>query len=129
MNLIFGLQLAMARIGSTVNMNVMQPLYQHCQDVIGMSPGAHTLGMALLIAASTTVFSFICGAVLGALDYRAERMQSRYEEVNEEDEEEKKIQLKDILHFPLQFWLVTLICVLFYSTSMLLLLILFILLY
>ena len=110
----------MARIGSTVNMNVMQPLYNYCEESIGMSPGAHTLGMALLIAAATTVFSFICGAVLGALDYRAERIRSRYDAINEneEDEEEKKIQLTDVLQFPLQFWLVTLICVLFYSTSL-----------
>ena len=60
----------MARIGSTVNMNVMQPLYKHCEEIIGMSPGPHTLGMALLIAASTTVYSFVCGAILGGLDHR-----------------------------------------------------------
>ena len=52
LNLVFGLQLAMARIGSTVNMNVMVPLYNKCQEFMTLGP--HTLGMALLIAASTT---------------------------------------------------------------------------
>ena len=114
MNLIFGLQLAMARIGSTVNMNVMQPLYKHCESF--MSLGPHTLGMALLIAASTTVYSFICGAVLGFMDKRAEKINKRERgAVNETEDEEAKIQLTDILHFPIQFWLVTLICVLYYS--------------
>ena len=42
----------MARIGSTVNMNVMVPLYNKCQEFMTLGP--HTLGMALLIAASTT---------------------------------------------------------------------------
>jgi len=114
LNLIFGLQLAMARIGSTVNMNVMQPLYKHCESF--MSLGPHTLGMALLIAASTTVYSFICGAVLGFMDKRAEKINKRERgAVNETEDEEAKIQLTDILHFPIQFWLVTLICVLYYS--------------
>ena len=47
LNLVFGLQLSMARIGSTVNMNVMVPIY----DAVGkfMTPGHRTLGMALLV--------------------------------------------------------------------------------
>ena len=66
MNLVFGLQLAMARIGSTVNMNVMVPLYNKCQEFMTLGP--HTLGMALLIAASTTVYSFLCST--GRLEKR-----------------------------------------------------------
>ena len=95
MNLIFGLQLAMARIGSTVNMNVMQPLYKHCETF--MSLGPHTLGMALLIAASTTVYSFICGAVLGFMDKRAERINKQERSsVNETEEEEAKNKVNNI---------------------------------
>ena len=69
--LVFGLQLSMARIGSTVNMNVMVPLYNKCMDF--MTYGNRTLGMALLIAASTCVFSFICTAVIAAMDRNAEK--------------------------------------------------------
>ena len=61
----------MARIGSTVNMNVMVPLYNKCMDF--MTFGNRTLGMALLIAASTCVFSFICTAVIAAMDRNAEK--------------------------------------------------------
>ena len=61
----------MARIGSTVNMNVMVPLYNKCMEF--MTYGNRTLGMALLIAASTCVFSFICTAVIAAMDRNAEK--------------------------------------------------------
>uniref|UniRef100_A0A670I289 Lysosomal dipeptide transporter MFSD1 n=1 Tax=Podarcis muralis TaxID=64176 RepID=A0A670I289_PODMU len=48
LNLVFGLQLSMARIGSTVNMNIMGWVYSKAQDLIG-SMGHTTLGIALLI--------------------------------------------------------------------------------
>ncbi|CBY19241.1 unnamed protein product [Oikopleura dioica] len=104
LNLVFGLQLSMARIGSTVNMNVMVPLYNKCMDF--MTFGNRTLGMALLIAASTCVFSFICTAVIAAMDRNAEKQGAI----------EAKISLMDVFKFPAQFWLVTIICVLFYAS-------------
>ncbi|KAL9845272.1 LOW QUALITY PROTEIN: lysosomal dipeptide transporter MFSD1 [Geothlypis trichas] len=48
LNLVFGLQLSMARIGSTVNMNIMGWIYSRVQHLLGY-PGPSTLGLALLI--------------------------------------------------------------------------------
>lgn len=48
LNLVFGLQLSMARIGSTVNMNLMGWLYSKVEASLG-SAGHTTLGVTLLI--------------------------------------------------------------------------------
>lgn len=119
LNFVFGLQLSMARIGSTVNMNVMVPLYNKCLDF--MTFGPRNLGMALLIAASTCVFSFLCAFTISILDTNAEKqgVVGQSEPTTGEDgeqKEEEKISLRDVLKFPLQFWLVTIICVLFYAS-------------
>ncbi|KAG7248528.1 hypothetical protein CRUP_027488, partial [Coryphaenoides rupestris] len=53
LNLVFGLQLSMARLGSTVNMNIMGWVYN---------------------TAVTCFFSLACALVLGYLDKRAERI-------------------------------------------------------
>lgn len=46
LNTVFGLQLSMARIGSTVNFLVMEPIYNW---VNGMEDGHTTLGISLII--------------------------------------------------------------------------------
>ena len=46
----------------------MSPIYNLCSNF--MNPGAHTLGMALLIATFFPVGSFISSALLGWLDNR-----------------------------------------------------------
>ncbi|XP_060053565.1 major facilitator superfamily domain-containing protein 1 isoform X3 [Erinaceus europaeus] len=48
LNLVFGLQLSMARIGSTVNMNLMGWLYSKIEALMG-STGHTTLGVTLMI--------------------------------------------------------------------------------
>ena len=53
---------------ATTNMNIMSPIYNLCSNF--MNPGAHTLGMALLIATFFPVGSFISSALLGWLDNR-----------------------------------------------------------
>uniref|UniRef100_A0A8C1UVW2 Major facilitator superfamily domain containing 1 n=1 Tax=Cyprinus carpio TaxID=7962 RepID=A0A8C1UVW2_CYPCA len=73
LNLVFGLQLSMARLGSTVNMNVIGWVYGRIQAMLG-SAGHTTLGITLMIAASTCLFSLICALILGFLDRRAERI-------------------------------------------------------
>ena len=47
LNTVFGLQLSFSRMGSTVNMNVMQPLYKSLQGTMHGSPGYRVLGVAL----------------------------------------------------------------------------------
>ncbi|KAG8001954.1 Major facilitator superfamily domain-containing protein 1 [Nibea albiflora] len=48
LNLVFGLQLSMARLGSTVNMNIMGSVYSKVADLVG-SPGYTALGASLMI--------------------------------------------------------------------------------
>nr|CAB3263790.1 major facilitator superfamily domain-containing protein 1 [Phallusia mammillata] len=105
LNLVFGLQLSMARIGSTVNMNVMGPVYSW---VASFCP-SNTLGVSLFLAASTCVFSLICAIVLGLLDKRAERLGARKAQKTDEP-----IKLTAVKDFPLQLWLIFFICVGYY---------------
>ncbi|XP_019482176.1 PREDICTED: major facilitator superfamily domain-containing protein 1 [Hipposideros armiger] len=72
LNLVFGLQLSMARIGSTVNMNLMGWLYSKI-EALG-SAGHTTLGITLMIGAITCILSLICALALAYLDQRAERI-------------------------------------------------------
>ncbi|XP_072524601.1 lysosomal dipeptide transporter MFSD1 isoform X1 [Salminus brasiliensis] len=108
LNLVFGLQLSMARVGSTVNMNVMGWVYDHMKAALGQS-GHYTLGSALMIASSTCVFSLICALALGYLDRRAERILNK-----EQGKTGEVIRLRDVKDFPFQLWLIFIICVGYY---------------
>ncbi|CAF0723152.1 unnamed protein product [Brachionus calyciflorus] len=106
LNLVFGLQLSIARLGSTVNLIVMGPIY----DAIGKTKtGYECLGTALLIAACTCVFSLGCAGILAILDKRRTNVVPS-EPIKAGDE----IKLSDALKFPLPLWLVFIICVAFY---------------
>lgn len=62
LNMVFGLQLSFARVGSTVNFVVMEPLYAYVQKFY---QGYRCTGVVLLIASLTCVMSMICGLILG----------------------------------------------------------------
>ena len=49
--MVFGLQLSFSRVGSTVNMQVMQPMYDWINS-LGHSSGYTVLGIALFIGKS-----------------------------------------------------------------------------
>ncbi|XP_056612211.1 major facilitator superfamily domain-containing protein 1 [Triplophysa dalaica] len=108
LNLVFGLQLSMARLGSTVNMNVIGWVYGRIQMMMG-SAGHTTLGITLMIAASTCVFSLTCALVLGFLDRRAEKILHK-----EQGKTGEVIKLTDVKHFPFSLWLIFIICVGYY---------------
>ena len=71
LNLVFGLQLSIARLGSTVNLIVMTPVYD---AVSKTKSGYDALGTSLMIAAATCVFSLVCACILGLLDIRRTRV-------------------------------------------------------
>ncbi|TNN01743.1 major facilitator superfamily domain-containing protein 1 isoform X1 [Takifugu flavidus] len=108
LNLVFGLQLSMARLGSTVNMNIMGWVYSKVADLVG-SPGHFTLGISLMIAGVTCLFSLFCALVLGFLDKRAERILHK-----EEGKTGEVIKLTDVKDFPFPLWLIFIICVGYY---------------
>lgn len=106
LNMVFGLQLSFARVGSTVNFWVMEPIYKWVQQT---THGSRILGFALLIAASTCILSMACSLIIGMLDKRAERITRRAEVQSTEI-----VKITDVKDFKLPFWLVTLICVTYY---------------
>ncbi|KAL4647636.1 major facilitator superfamily domain-containing protein 1 isoform X1 [Arapaima gigas] len=108
LNLVFGLQLSMARLGSTVNMNVMGLVYDSIRKLRDSS-GSTTLGITLMIASATCVFSLICALVLGYLDKRAERILNK-----EACSTGEVIKLTDVKDFPFSLWLIFIICVGYY---------------
>ncbi|XP_040284090.1 major facilitator superfamily domain-containing protein 1 isoform X1 [Bufo bufo] len=108
LNLVFGLQLSMARVGSTVNMNIMGLVYERIKDAMG-SAGHTTLGITLMIGGLTCFFSLMCALILGYLDRRAERILNK-----EQGETGEVIKLTDVKDFSLSLWLIFLVCVCYY---------------
>ncbi|XP_059121444.1 major facilitator superfamily domain-containing protein 1 isoform X2 [Peromyscus eremicus] len=109
LNLVFGLQLSMARIGSTVNMNLMGWLYTKIETALGSS-GHTTLGVTLMIGGVTCILSLICALVLAYLDRRAEKILHK-----EQGKTGEVIKLTDIKDFSLPLWLIFLICICYYA--------------
>lgn len=109
LNLVFGLQLSMARVGSTVNMNIMGWVYDQMHSLVG-STGHTTLGAALMIAGVTCLFSLFCALVLGFLDRRAEKILNK-----EQGRTGEVIKLTDVKDFPFSLWLIFIICVAYYA--------------
>lgn len=107
LNLVFGLQLSMARLGSTVNMNIMGWVYHRVEEAV--TAGHTTLGVSLMIAAATCLFSLTCALVLGFLDKRAERILHK-----EQGKTGEVIKLTDVKDFPVSLWLIFIICVGYY---------------
>uniref|UniRef100_A0AAZ3R235 Lysosomal dipeptide transporter MFSD1 n=1 Tax=Oncorhynchus tshawytscha TaxID=74940 RepID=A0AAZ3R235_ONCTS len=108
LNLVFGLQLIMARLGSTVNMNIMGSVYNRVADLVGLT-GHTTLGVSLMIAGTTCIFSLVCALVLGYLDKRAERILNK-----EQGGTGEVIKLTHVKDFPFPLWLIFIICVGYY---------------
>ncbi|XP_067898254.1 lysosomal dipeptide transporter MFSD1 isoform X1 [Heterodontus francisci] len=108
LNLVFGLQLSMARLGSTVNMNIMGWIYARAAKMVG-SMNYSTLGISLMIAASTCVFSFLCALAIGYLDKRAKRILNK-----DQGKTGDVVKLKDVKDFPLSLWLIFIVCVCYY---------------
>ncbi|XP_074887403.1 lysosomal dipeptide transporter MFSD1 isoform X5 [Buteo buteo] len=109
LNLVFGLQLSMARIGSTVNMNIMGWIYSRVQDLLGYT-GPSTLGLTLMIGGITCLFSLTCALILAYLDKRAEKLLCK-----EQGKTGEVIKLTDVKDFSFSLWLIFVICVCYYA--------------
>ncbi|KAG5897440.1 hypothetical protein JTB14_002701 [Gonioctena quinquepunctata] len=107
LNMVFGLQLSFARVGSTVNFLVMESLYKYVVD--SSSNPQHVVGIVLFISCVTCLFSFACSLIMGLFDKRAEEITRRNDNMTRE-----VVKLTDVKDFKASFWLVCVICVLFY---------------
>jgi len=108
--MVFGFQLSVARVGSTVNFVLMEPLFDYIDQ---FTDGATTVGWTLLIAGATCVMSFFCAVILAWMDKRRNRMLGISEMGASETGETVKIS--DIKDFPISFWFLTLACLAYYG--------------
>lgn len=109
LNMVFGFQLSLSRLGSTVNMYIVEPTYLYIEK-FGLV-GYQTLGIVLLLAAVTCILSLVFSLILGYLDKRAQRV------LNRRDPGETEVaRLSDVAHFPISLWLVTLVIVTYYCS-------------
>ncbi|XP_077285994.1 lysosomal dipeptide transporter MFSD1-like isoform X2 [Arctopsyche grandis] len=106
LNMVFGLQLSFARVGSTINFIVMEPLYNW---VSTFTVGYHRTGTVLFFASITCGISLICALILTWMDKRADKKLTENSEHIEEP-----VKLSVIKDFSGVFWLVTVICVAYY---------------
>ena len=104
--MVFGFQLSFARVGSTVNFLVMEPIYKYVSQYY---VGPTCIGIVLFLAALTCVGSMICACVLGVMDRRMEKVLRRGE-----GEEPQAVRLTDVKDFKGVFWLVAAICIAYY---------------
>jgi len=108
LNMVFGFQLSIARVGSSVNFQVLSPLYNFISDTFDAA-GHTALGWTLMISGSTCIMSFVCSVILGWMDKRADRILKK-----STAETGEVVRLKDVIGFPLSFWLLSVICLAYY---------------
>ncbi|KAG4066419.1 hypothetical protein HA402_007055 [Bradysia odoriphaga] len=106
LNMVFGLQLSFARVGSTVNFMIMEPLYKYVSQFY---KGHMCTGVVLLLASITCLMSFVCALILGWMDKRAQRILRRNDNPGGEI-----AKLTDVKTFKVTFWMVSVICVAYY---------------
>ena len=108
LNMVFGLQLSFARVGSTVNFLVMDSIYRFVSETLGYK-GPSCIGVVLFLSSITCIGSMICAIVLGLMDRHAEKVLRR-----DEGREVEIAKLSDVKDFRGIFWLIALICVAYY---------------
>lgn len=109
LNMVFGLQLSFSRVGSTINMNVNNPIYKAFSTYYNSAESYKALGLTLFVGVGVCLFSLCCGLVLGFLDKRASRILKK-----EDGQTGEVIRLSDVKDFPLTLWLIFIICVAYY---------------
>lgn len=108
LNTVFGFQITVSRVGSTMAYNTLHLVFDSAR---AGSPPRVALGYTLLIAGLTCVLSLVVSLILAVQDKRAERILGRV--IPQSDE---RIRLKDSTNFKSEFWMLTLVCVSFYLT-------------
>ena len=104
----FGFQLSISRVGSTVNFLVMGPLYDL---MVQHMDSASALGWSLMTAAVWTLLSLLCSLILATIDRRREKSG-----VSSGSSSEQNIKLADIKQLPATFWLLCLATLAYYGS-------------
>ncbi|XP_066912299.1 lysosomal dipeptide transporter MFSD1-like [Clytia hemisphaerica] len=108
LNMVFGLQLSFSRVGSTVNMNVMGPMYKFLEKRIDKESYV-ILGWTLMVGFLFCLLSLFCSLAMAFFDKRAARILKKQDAQTGEE-----IRITDVKDFPLSVWLIFIICVTYY---------------
>ncbi|XP_040564003.1 lysosomal dipeptide transporter MFSD1 [Lepeophtheirus salmonis] len=108
LNRVFGFQISIARFGSSVNYWTVGKIYDSLLPKF--DHGYTALGWTLMIASFTCFISLVSSIILGVIDKRAKTI------LKKDDIASDPISLKDIVKFPLNFWLLSTVCVTYYVT-------------
>ncbi|KRX13589.1 Phosphatidylinositol 4-kinase beta [Trichinella nelsoni] len=108
LNLVFGITLSFARVGSTISMNILKPIY----NAIGQHFQSYTcLGVAF------AAFSLSCSIVIAFHDRQHDRhLKSLQSAEAAEPSEQDVVKIMDIIRLPLSLWILCGICVSYYMT-------------
>lgn len=106
LNMVFGLQLSFARVGSTVNFMVMEGIYNKVEEKF---KGIDGLAITFYLATITCVFSFVCSLILGIMDKKAERTLRVNDAVIADP-----VRMSDVRYFSGKFWLLNVVIIFFY---------------
>lgn len=107
LNMVFGLQLSFSRVGSTLAMVSMQPIYESVNKTIH---GHTCLGIALMIGACVCVFSLFNAFMMGFFDKRAKRILKK----SVDHSKDEGIHFGGVTQFNATFWVLCGICVAYY---------------
>jgi hypothetical protein len=93
----------------------MGPIYD---SIAKYETGYKCLGISILLAAITCAFSTLCAIIISYMDLKREKFLKRFQKFKDEKvKPADKIRLQDALYFPLELWLIIIICVVFYSAT------------
>jgi len=109
LNMVFGFQLSVARVGSTVNFLVMEPIFRY---MLNFTEGYEALAWALLLAGSSCVMSFLCSLALAWMDKRRSKILGLSDMEGESGE---VARISDVKSFPLAFWFLCLAITSYYG--------------
>ena len=107
--MVFGFQLSVARVGSTVNFVLMEPLFNYISQYTDI--GYVVVGWSLLISGLTCVMSFFCSLILAWMDKRRNRMLG----ITEIGQSGEVVKISDVKDFPISFWFLCLACLAYYG--------------
>ncbi len=99
----------------------MNPIYDY---VSKFQIGSKALGLTLLIASFSVIVSSACAFIMYIFDKRRRNCLRFSQETNITNENSDSVSSKaqifkfrDMLKFPIQFWLIIIICVVFFSVT------------
>ena len=108
--MVFGFQLSFSRVGSSISFFLMLQVYEFVHNKFYQ--GHVGLAIVILIASTTCVFSLVSAIILAVMDKKEAKRSNRITVL----EDDQKIRITDVKNFRFNFWILSLICVMYYLT-------------